>query len=117
MASTSSVLTRVDLAFPEAGVSFDIEAAPDRSFRLTVRRVSDGAGVPFTSDASPQLADWVRGYTRWLRRARVTASHDETSITGLFDEGLTPEQVLDGVRDACDMVRQRFGLYKEGVLA
>ena len=30
---------------------------------------------------------------------------------------MTPEQVLEGVRDACDMIRQRFGLYKESVLA
>jgi hypothetical protein len=117
MPDTSDVRVNLDLAFPQAGVVFDVEAGPDRSFRLTVRRVSDGAGVPFTSNACPQLADWVRGYTRWLRRARVTASHDESSITGLFDEGLTPEQVLEGVRDACDMIRQRFGLYKESVLA
>ncbi len=117
MSDTSDVRISLNLAFPQAGVVFDIEAGPDRSFRLTVRRVSDGGFVPFRSDASPQLADWVRGYTRWLRRARVTATHDESSINGVFDEGLTPEQVLDGVREACDMVRQRFGLYKESVLA
>ena len=117
MSDASGARVAVTLAFPDAGVSFEIEADSAGPFRLTVSRTSDGAGVPFTSDASPQLADWVRGYTRWLRRARVTASHDESSISGVFDDGLTPEQLLEGVRDACDMVRQRFGRYRESVLA
>ena len=117
MSDTSDVQVSLNLAFPQARGVFDMEAGPDRSFRVTVRRGADGGSVPFTSDRSPQLADWVRGYTRWLRRARVTASHDDSSITGVFDEGLTPEQVLQGVLDACDMVRQRFGIYKESVLA
>ena len=69
-----------------------------------------------TVDASPQLADWVRGYTRWLARARVSASFDENGIAGTFATGLTPEQVLQGVRDACDMIRQRFEPYEASVL-
>ena len=113
------------LAFPKAGLVFAItvqspEGAPEdeaTTFHLTVKEASGERQVPFTPDQSPQVADWARGYTRWLRRAGVTASHNEDSITGSFAAGLTPEQVLLGLRDACDMIRQRFGLYEEGVLA
>ena len=59
---------------------------------------------------------YFRGYSRWLHRARVSASLNESSIDGKFADGLSSEQVLDGVRIACDMIRQRFELYQESVL-
>ena len=72
--------------------------------------------LSFTEDTSPQLADWIGGYSRWLRRANVTASFDENGITGTFAGGLTPEQTMMGVTDACDMIRQRFEHYEESIL-
>ena len=33
-----------------------------------------------------------------------------------FFEGLSPEETLTGIKDACDMIRQRFEHYKESVL-
>ena len=114
----------LSLAFPRAGVAFDIQVrqyAADpvdepSSFRLTVSAVSDGRPILLRSEVSPQLADWVRGYTRWLVRANVRASYDKDGILGVFDDGLSAEEVLRGVRDACDMIRQRFGHYEESVL-
>ena len=112
----------LSLAFPSAGVSFDIQVRQygaggnPTSFRLTVSALSDGRPVPLRSDASPQLADWVRGYTRWLHRAQVSGAHDETGILGVFPAGLSAEQVLRNVHDACDMIRQRFAHYQESVL-
>ena len=124
MAISNSVNLDLSLAFPRAGVAFAIEArAQDggadedpSTFRVSVSDASNGRAVPLTVDASPQLADWVRGYTRWLARARVSASFDENGIAGTFAAGLTPEQVLQGVRDACDMIRQRFEPYEASVL-
>ncbi len=58
----------------------------------------------------------MRGYSRWLVRARVKATHDESGITGTFAPDLQPEQVLQGLRDACEMIRQRFELYEESIL-
>ena len=122
MATKSGIQIDVDLPFPEAGVTFAIKVetpsngeAP--SFRLTVTDLSKERTIPFTVAGSQQLADWVRGYTRWLVRAKVDATHDEQAITGSFGADTPPEQVLQGVRDACDMVRQRFGAYTESVLA
>ena len=121
MTDESTVQLTVNLAFPQAGVTFVIQVE-DResdalSFSLTVTDASSNEAIPLTVDASPQLADWVRGYTRWLARARVTAGQDREGITGTFAAGLTPEQVLDGVREACDMLRQRFEPYQESILA
>ncbi len=124
MAISSSVNVDLSLAFPRAGVAFAIEVrAQDggvdedpSTFRVSVSDASNGRAVPLKVDASPQLADWARGSTRWLARARVSASFDESGIAGTFAAGLTPEQVLQGVRDACDMIRQRFELYEASVL-
>ena len=124
MVTSSNVQIKVDMAFPRAGVVFAVavdtpEGGTDSQAPTFHLRVTDTAGertIPFNPVASAQLADWVRGYTRWLRRSNVTASHDDHSVTGSFDDGLTPEQIRQGVRDACDMIRQRFEPYSQSVL-
>ena len=124
MAISNSVKVDLSLAFPRAGVVFAIEArtqdagadeAPS-TFRVSVSDASNGRAVHLRADTTPQLADWARGYTRWLVRANVSASFDENGIVGTFATGLTPEQLLQGVRDACDMIRQRFEPYQTSVL-
>ena len=120
MASDSITQINLNLAFPKAAIVFVIEVAGSNGQAPSLHlHVTDSSGnkVPFKADASPHLADWVRGYTRWLYRARVSASHDAEAITGTFADGLTPEQVLQGVQDACDMIRQRFELYDGSVLS
>ena len=111
---------KLRLPFDGAGVEFVIrvgETDGGTTFGLTVEGLGSGDRVPFTSAASPVLADWVRGYTRWLFRARVSAKYNEDSISGTFAPTLTSEQTLEGVQLACDMIRQRFELYTEPVLA
>ena len=107
------------LPFKGAGVEFVIvvgDTDGGTTFGLTVENLGSGDRVPFTSAASPVLADWVRGYTRWLFRARVSAKYDEDSISGTFAPNLTAEQTLEGLNLACDMIRQRFELYTESVV-
>jgi hypothetical protein len=110
----------INLPFPTAGVNFNIKMnsadGSSGTFSLNVSNLATGDAVPFTVESSPALADWVRGYSRWLYRARVSASHDVDSITGTIIEGTTPEQALEGMQEACDMIRQRFGIYAESVL-
>ncbi len=120
--TASDVNIEVKLPFPNAGIVIAIKVetpeanGSNPSFHLSVTDSSGNRAIPFRSDVSPSLADWVRGYTRWVYRARVSASHDESSIHGTFADDLSAEQILDGVRLACDMVRQRFELYQESVL-
>ena len=121
MNGNSGVNLSVNLPFPAAGVAFNIDVASNgdgaSTFGLSATNLSGENALPFSVDVSPCLADWVRGYTRWLVRAGVRATHDSDSINGTFAESMTAEQVLVGVRDACDMIRQRFELYEESVVA
>ena len=120
MASGSTTQINVSLDFPKAEIVFVIEVSGSNGqapgFHLHVTD-SSGNKVPFTATASPPLADWVRGYSRWLYRSRVTASHDTEAVSGTFADGLTPEQLLEGVQGACDMIRQRFELYDGSILS
>ena len=125
MEANSQVDINVNLAYPRAGVVFNIkvETPADSSngaarlFHLAVTDAATGRAVGLTVEASPVLADWARGYSRWLVRANVRAAADEGGIAGSFSEGLTAQQVLLGVKEACDMIQQRFELYQESVLA
>ena len=40
----------------------------------------------------------------------------DTHTEGTFRDGMTAEQTLLGMREACDMIRQRFELYEESVI-
>lgn len=110
------------LAFESAGVEFNIEvnesgdAASGPEFSLVAQACGSGDRLAFQSQVSPVLADWVRGYTRWLYRARISAQHTHDAIYGTFASGVTAEQVFEGLQLACDMIRQRFDLYEESVL-
>lgn len=139
MSNNSRANLSVYLPFPKAGVAFRIRVSSDEAsgpsnFVLSAHNwiadedvpasfaigpTTDERGqdaLPFSADVSACLADWVRGYTRWLVRAGVKATHDTDKITGVFNESMTAEQVLLGVRDACDMIRQRFELYEDSIL-
>ena len=110
----------INLPFPTAGVNFNLNMnSADGSagtFSLDVSNLETGDAVPLTVESSAALADWAGGYSRWLYRARVAASHDTQSITGTIVAGTTPEQALTGMQEACDMIRQRFRTYEESVL-
>ena len=110
--SNTQININLNLNFPEAGVVFVLNAN-NPSFKITV---TDSTGKNQSLNDSPYLKDWAKGYARWLVRAKVKASADDNKISGTFFEGLTPEETLIGVKDACDMIRQMFGHYKDSVL-
>ena len=111
------------LPFEPAGVEFNIEVNetgdPDGGPGFTLVALACGTSdrLAFQSQVSPVLADWVRGYTRWLYRAKISAQHTDDAIVGAFISDVTAEQVFEGLQLACDMIRQRFELYRESVLA
>ena len=119
MTDTMKLNLNLSLPFERAGVEFRIQVADDdggANFSLTAACPETGDQLAFVSGVSPVLADWVRGYTRWLYRCRISATHTEDAITGSFERGLDAEQVLEGLRLACDMIRQRFELYEGSVV-
>ncbi|MCY4652894.1 MAG: hypothetical protein OXC95_06975, partial [Dehalococcoidia bacterium] len=82
--NSHTIELNLTLPFESAGVEFDIrvDSSDDETTFSLSALDSSGKTIPFTSQASPVLADWVRGYTRWLYRAGVSAPHSETAITG-----------------------------------
>ena len=110
------------LPFERAGLEFNIEInesddpGTGPGFSLLAQACGSSERLAFQSQVSPVLADWVRGYTRWLYRARISAEHSDDAIVGSFAPGVTAEQVLEGLQLACDMIRQRFELYDESIL-
>ena len=110
--SNTQININLNLNFPKAGVVFVINGN-NPSFEITV---TDSTGKKQSFNDSPYLKDWSKGYARWLVRAKVKASADDNKISGIFFEGLTTEETLICVKDACDMIRQRFGHYKDSVL-
>lgn len=119
--TTMDINIDMGLAFPKAGLLFNIgvisQAGYPTLFRLLVTDIEQKRAIPFREYECPCLADWAPGFCRWLIRAHIKASYDvREGISGSFAEGLTPEQVLRGVSDACDMIRQRFELYEETVV-
>lgn len=119
MTDTMNLNLNLSLPFESAGVEFRIQVADDdgvANFSLTAACPETGAHLAFVSGVSPVLADWVRGYTRWLYRCGISATHTDDAITGSFERGLDAEQVFEGLRLACDMIRQRFELYEGSVV-
>ena len=118
MTDTMKLNLNLSLPFERAGVEFRIQVADDDGARFSLTAACPGTGdqLAFVSEVSPVLADWVRGYTRWLYRCRISATHTEDAITGSFERGLDAEQIFDGLRLACDMIRQRFELYEGSVV-
>ena len=115
--SAQTIELNLRLPFEPAGVEFDIKVGGSESETTFALSALDGSGnpIPFVSESSPVLADWVRGYTRWLYRAGVTAQYSETAITGSFAHGMSAERILEGLQLACDMIRQRFELYEDSI--
>ena len=123
MAETAKLNLCLRMPFERAGVEFNIEVnesadgSSGAEFSLVALDAGSGDRLPFRSSVSPVLADWVRGYSRWLFRARIAAQYTDDAITGTFVSGLTAEQTLEGLQIACDMIRQRFELYEGSVVA
>ena len=115
--SAHTIDLNLTLPFEPAGVEFDIRVGSSDDQATFALSALDGAGnpIPFTSESSPVLADWVRGYTRWLYRAGVSAQYTQTAITGNFHQGMSAERILEGLQLACDMIRQRFELYEDSI--
>ena len=107
MATGTNIQIQLSLEFPKAGIGFDIQVR-DHTFELRVTNSQGTVSSPFTIDVSPELADWVRGYTRWLYRAKLQASFTENCVKGNFAQDTSSEDILKATADACEMIHQRL---------
>lgn len=115
MATGTNIQIQLSLEFPKAGIGFDIQVQ-NQTFELRVTNFQGTVPSPFTIDVSPELADWVRGYTRWLYRAKLQASFTENCVKGNFAQDTSSEDILKATADACEMIHQRFDQYESQIL-
>ena len=115
-------LIQMTLPFPKANVSFLVRCSDIGSiqgttpFTITVYSHIDRKPIKLLESDSPQLADWAKGYARWLHRAGIKAEHNENAIQGHFSSIQSPELALENIREACLMIRQRFEHYESSIL-
>lgn len=124
MAGNYSLQINTGLVYEKAGLLFrvkldlpsDGQAEQGAALSVYAEDLANGARVPFTNQACPALADFVAGYPRWMVRLgiRATAGHDE--ITGTVRPGESVAGLLAAMGQLCDMIDQRFSLYKERVV-
>ena len=125
MAGNYSLQLNTGLSYERAGLLFrvkldlpqDRQADQGATVSIYAEDLANGARVPFTNEACPPLADFVAGYPRWMVRLgfRATAGQDE--ITGAARPNLGVEELLSAAGELCDMIDQKFSLYKERVVA
>jgi hypothetical protein len=115
-------LIKVILTFPKANVCFIVTCTHESftkepaKFRIDVNSNTHQEPLKLNEAHSPQLSDWAKGYARWLHRANIQAKHNDDAIVGTFTSVLEPEVLLENIREACLMIRQRFEHYESSIL-
>ncbi len=110
-----------DLAFPNAGVGFQVQVQRNEGHDATALRVEVRALEPekvarFTTESSRVLGDFVGGFCRWLGTKGVQVTHTEQEIQGHFHARYTVPQMLATMQELCEMLEDKFAGYPATVL-
>ena len=111
-----SINMETSASYEPAGVRFNFNLiAPveqnQAQFTITVDDLASGQRLSFSHSACPAVHDFTRGFTRWLGTKGFRSTLNDDEITGVSRAGLTQTQVVQGFRDAMDMVDQKFSNY------
>ena len=87
------------------------------SILITPINTSTGADISITDEASPVLSDFAPALARWMRTCRITATVQDKTIVGTFNQNTTIQQIFQSTHDICDLIDQRFSMYTESVLS
>jgi len=107
----AGLVFRVKLDLPE-----DPKADQGATLSIHAEDLTSGDRVPFSNEACPALADFVAGYPRWLVRVGIKAIAGDDEITGTTRADQSIEALLETAGQVCDMIDQKFSLYKELVV-
>lgn len=122
MPAGAQVTIDLDMAFPTAGVAFNVQVRPGSAevgaaLHIELRAVEEGKSARFTRESSYALADFVGGFCRWLGTKGVTVSHTEQEITGHFHPRYTVPQMLTTTQELCQMLEDKFAAYPHPIVA
>jgi 2-ketocyclohexanecarboxyl-CoA hydrolase len=79
--------------------------------KITVDDLATGQRLQFSHQACPAVHDFTRGFARWLGTKGFRATRGDGEILAGAGAELTPTQIIQGFRDALDMVDQKFSNY------
>ena len=109
----SSINMETSASYPPAGVRFNLSlSAPPEGdqaqFSITVENLATGQRLPFSHQACPAVHDFTRGFARWLGTKGFPATRNDDAIVAVARAEMTPTELIQGFRDALDMVEQKI---------
>ncbi len=113
---SASVNMETSASYEPAGVGFKLSlttpSEQDRAqFSITAENLATGQRLPFSHQACPAVHDFTRGFARWLGTKGFRATLNDDEIVAEARAEMTPSQLIQGFRDALDMVDQKFSNY------
>ena len=113
---SSNINMETSASYPTAGVRFNLSLTTppegdQAQFSITVDDLATGQRLPFSHQACPAVHDFTRGFARWLGTKGFRATRNDDEIVAAARAELTAPQLIQGFRDALDMVDQKFSNY------
>jgi 2-ketocyclohexanecarboxyl-CoA hydrolase len=111
-----SINLETSASYQTAGVRFNLSltSATEQDqarFTITVDDLANGQRLSFTHQACPAVHDFTRGFARWLGTKGFPSTRNDDEIVAEARADLTEAQLVQGFRDALDMVDQKFSNY------
>ena len=119
---SSSINMETSASYPTAGVRFNLSlstppARDQAQLSITVEDLATGHRLRFSHQACPAVHDFTRGFARWLGTKGFRATRNDDEIVAAARPEMTPTQLIQGFRDALDMVDQKFSSYLGSIIA
>ena len=113
---SSNINLETSASYQTAGVRFNLSLTTppegdQAQFSITVDDLATGQRLPFSHQACPAVHDFTRGFARWLGTKGFRATRNDDEIVAEARAELTAPQLIQGFRDALDMVDQKFSNY------
>ncbi len=113
---SSSINMETSAAYQTAGVRFNFSLTTpaeggQAQFNITVDNLATAQRLPFSHQACPAVHDFTRGFARWLGTKGFRATRNDDQIVAAANAELTQTQLIQGFRDAIDLVDQKFSNY------
>ncbi len=113
---SSSINMETSASYQPAGVRFNLSlttppAGDQAQFSITVDDLATGQRLPFSHQACPAVHDFTRGFARWLGTKGFRATRNDDEIVAVARAEMTQTQLIQGFRDALDLVDQKFANY------
>ena len=113
---SASINLETSAIYQPAGVRFNFSLTTPKELgqaqlNITVDNATTGQRLVFSHQACPAVHDFTRGFVRWLGTKGFRATRNDDEISAVANSEFTSIQVIQGFRDAIDMVDQKFSNY------